>query len=64
MKTPPGISPVRRNDIHHLIHSKYSDDGSSVLARIADSEGHLADIFDLAACRTFVSGNLYYTELH
>ena len=27
--------------------SKYSDDGSSVLASIADSDGHLADIFDL-----------------
>lgn len=27
--------------------SKYSADGSSVLARIADSDAHLADIFDL-----------------
>ena len=47
MKAPPGISPVRRNDTHRLIHSKYSDDGSSVLTRIANSDGHLADIFDL-----------------
>jgi RES domain-containing protein len=44
---PPGTSLVRRNDTHRLIHSKYSDDGDSVLARIADSDEHLADIFDL-----------------
>jgi RES domain-containing protein len=43
----PATSLVRRNDTHRLIHSKYSDDGSSVLARIADGDGHLADIFDL-----------------
>lgn len=47
MTAPPGISLVRRNDTHRLIHSQYSDDGSSVLARIADSDGHLVDIFDL-----------------
>jgi RES domain-containing protein len=47
VKAPPGTSLVRRNDTHRLIHSKYSDDGSSVLARIAESDGHLADIFDL-----------------
>ena len=47
MKGQPATSLVRRNDTHRLIHSKYSDDGSSVLARIADSDGHLADIFDL-----------------
>ena len=29
-------SLVRRNDTHRLIPSKYGDDGSSVLARIAD----------------------------
>ena len=40
-------SLVRRNDTHRLIPSKYSDDGSSVLARIADDEPHLSDIFDL-----------------
>jgi RES domain-containing protein len=47
VKAQPATSLVRRNDTHRLIHSKYSDDGSSVLARIADSDGHLADIFDL-----------------
>jgi RES domain-containing protein len=43
----PATSLVRRNDTHRLIHSKYSDNGSSVLTRIADGDGHLADIFDL-----------------
>jgi RES domain-containing protein len=43
----PGTSLVRRNDTHRLIASKYRDDGSSVLARIADNDRHLADIFDL-----------------
>ncbi len=47
MKAPPGTSLVRRNHTHRLIHSKYSDDGSRVLARIAESDGHLADICDL-----------------
>lgn len=47
MRAPPGISRVRRKDTHRLIHSKYSADGSSVLAGIADSDAHLADIFDL-----------------
>lgn len=47
MRAPPGTSRVRRNDTHRLIHSKYSADGSSVLAGIADSDAHLADIFDL-----------------
>lgn len=47
MRALPPISLVRRNDTHRLIHAKYSDDGSSVLARIAESEGHLADIFEL-----------------
>ena len=47
MRAPPGTSLVCRNDTHHLIHSKHSADGSSVLAGIADSDGHLADIFDL-----------------
>jgi len=38
---------VRRNDTHRLIPSKYSESGASVLARIADDDAHLADIFDL-----------------
>ncbi len=43
----PPTSLVRRNDTHRLIPSKYTDDGSSVLAGIADDDKHLADIFDL-----------------
>jgi RES domain-containing protein len=47
VKGLPPVSLVRRNDTHRLIPSKYTEDGSSVLARIADNDGHLADIFDL-----------------
>jgi RES domain len=43
----PSTSLVRRNNTHRLIPSKYSDGGASVLARIADDDRHLADIFDL-----------------
>lgn len=43
----PPISLVRRYDTHRLIPSKYSDDGASVLARIADDDAHLAEVFDL-----------------
>jgi hypothetical protein len=42
----PGTARVRRHDAHRLIPSKYSDEGSA-LARIADSDTHLADLFDL-----------------
>lgn len=45
MKPRPATSLVRRKGTHRLIHSKHSD--SSVLGRIADSDRHLADIFDL-----------------
>jgi hypothetical protein len=45
--TLPRVSLVRRNDTHRLIPSKYSEGGASVLARIADDDAHLADIFDL-----------------
>ncbi len=47
MTALPGVSPLRRNDTHRLIPSKYSDSGASVLTRIADDDAHLADIFDL-----------------
>jgi hypothetical protein len=43
----PPKSLVRRYDTHRLIPSKYSEAGASVLARIADDDRHLADIFDL-----------------
>ena len=43
----PPTSLVRRNDTRRLIPSKYSEANVSVLARIADDDKHLADIFDL-----------------
>jgi hypothetical protein len=43
----PPKSLVRRYDTHRLIPSKYSEAGASVLARIANDDRHLADIFDL-----------------
>lgn len=45
--TLPRTNLVRRNDTHRLISSKYGEDGASVLARIADGDAHLQDIFDL-----------------
>lgn len=46
MKLPP-VTLVRQFDTHRLIPSKYSPGGESVLARIADDDAHLNDIFDL-----------------
>jgi hypothetical protein len=43
----PRTGLVRQNDTHRLIPSKYSDTGESVLARIAENDAHLNDIFDL-----------------
>lgn len=43
----PPTTLIRRNDTHRLIPSKYSEGDDSVLARIADNDAHLADIFDL-----------------
>lgn len=43
----PRTSLVRRNDTHRLIPSKFSAGGASTLARIADDDAHLKDIFDL-----------------
>ena len=47
MTALPRTSLVRRNDTHRLIPSKYSEPDQSVLARIAEDDRHLADIFDL-----------------
>jgi len=47
MRNLPPLSLVRRYDTHRLIPEKFLSDGSSVLARIADSEQHLQDIFEL-----------------
>jgi RES domain-containing protein len=46
VKLPPKRL-VRQFDTHRLIPSKYSDQGASVLVRIADDDAHLRDIFDL-----------------
>ncbi len=46
MRLPPA-SLVRQFDTHRLIPSKYSDGGDSVLARIANDDAHLRDLFDL-----------------
>ncbi|WP_119270930.1 RES family NAD+ phosphorylase [Taklimakanibacter deserti] len=43
----PKVSLLRRYDTHRLIPSKYSQSGDSVLTRIADSDAHLRDIFEL-----------------
>ena len=42
----PKLSRIRRRDTHRLIPSKHSDAGTA-LTRIADDDGHLADLFDL-----------------
>jgi RES domain-containing protein len=44
----PILSLVRRNDTHRLIPSRYADAGS-VLARIAESEEHLEELFAIDA---------------
>lgn len=43
----PRTAPVRQADTHRLIPSRYSPKNESVLARIADGDGHLRDILDL-----------------
>ncbi len=43
----PATTLLRRRDTHRLIPSAYGDRGNSVLARIADDDAHLSDIFDL-----------------
>lgn len=42
----PGTSLIRQYDTHRLIQSKYSEDGESVLARVA-ADADLAAVFDL-----------------
>ncbi len=45
--TLPPTRLVRRTDTHRLVPAKYRAGAESVLARIADDEDHLHDIFDL-----------------
>src|SRR5947209_1000740 len=44
MRLPP-VATIRRTDTHRLVPSKHTRD--SVLARIADDDAHLADLFDI-----------------
>lgn len=43
----PQLSLVRQVDTHRLIPERFVEGGASVLRRIADSDEHLRDIFDL-----------------
>ncbi len=43
----PPVSLVRQCDTHRLIPSKYSPGSTSVLLRIADSDKHLQNLFEL-----------------
>lgn len=43
----PRVQLIRQNDTHRLIPSRYSENGDSVLVRIADDDAHLKDIFEL-----------------
>ena len=45
--TLPASRLIRQNDTHRLIPSMYAEEGDSVLARIADDDAHLRDLFDL-----------------
>jgi hypothetical protein len=43
----PPTTLVRRNDTHRLIPSQHRDEGRTVLARLADNDAELADLYDL-----------------
>jgi hypothetical protein len=45
--TLPAVRLIRQNDTHRLVPSKYSDQGESVLAELADNDTDLQDLFDL-----------------
>ncbi|MEO8216261.1 MAG: RES family NAD+ phosphorylase [Acidobacteriota bacterium] len=45
--TLPRVRLIRQNDTHRLIPSRYCEGGDSVLARIAENDAHLRDLFDL-----------------
>jgi hypothetical protein len=49
MTRVPPLALVRQFDTHRLIPSRYSVGGDSVLARIADDDDHLQEIFALDA---------------
>ena len=43
----PPVALVRLADTHRLVPSRYRPRGESVLTLVADSDAHLADLFDL-----------------
>ena len=47
--TTPTVRLVRKHDTHRLVPSKHSRPAESVLTRIANSDQHLRDLFDLDA---------------
>jgi RES domain-containing protein len=47
VKALPPTSLVRHNDTHRLIPSQHRHEGRTVLARLADSDAQLADLYDL-----------------
>lgn len=49
MARVPPVTLVRQFDTHRLVPSRHSAGGASVLARIADDDAHLQDIFALDA---------------
>jgi RES domain-containing protein len=44
---PPRLTRLDQDDTHRMIPSKYSEGDASVLARIADDDEHLQQLFDL-----------------
>ena len=46
MRHPP-ITPLRQEDTHRLVPSRYLPAGDSVLTRVADDDEHLKGIFEL-----------------
>jgi hypothetical protein len=44
---PPGTNHVQQDDTHRLIPSRYTENGESVLRRIAQDDDHLHDLFEI-----------------
>ena len=44
---PPRTTHLHQDDTHRLIPTRYTEDGKSVLARIAKDEDHLRELFEI-----------------
>ncbi|HZQ23970.1 MAG TPA: RES family NAD+ phosphorylase [Terriglobales bacterium] len=44
---PPRSTHLHQDDTHRLIPTRYTKEGKSVLARIAENESHLRDLFEI-----------------